>query len=256
MNKIEQLQSRYSFELENEANILELINTREADNAQMSSWIDTLWYCNQVFAFKSLLVDEDSTKAKEYFYICGLLFEAMAQLSNIYNESNVFMAFHNRLSYALVSDNTQLIDRLSFLRGTFNERYIKEGSLMITMQYAIRDNWSALAQMMDVFNKRIDKNREMWRINDRDFFAGLLKRDVGQIEQALSALISPRVHKKRNLNELYGEFVSHPALGYAKLAWMKGLYVQVSSQLIPQELLMGQFQREYINPYSFLNKII
>lgn len=64
------------------------------------------------------------------------------------------------------------------------------------------------------------------------------------------------MHKLRNKhNLLLNEFISHPALGYAKLAWLKGIEVEVESSLVPKELLPVQPLGRYINEYAFLDEI-
>jgi hypothetical protein len=39
----------------------------------------------------------------------------------------------------------------------------------------------------------------------------------------LEQLVAPKMHTRRNEYKLLAEYLSFPAIGYAKLAWQKGL---------------------------------
>ena len=43
-----------------------------------------------------------------------------------------------------------------------------------------------------------------------------------------------------------------PALGYAKLAWLSGIEVDIDSPLVPKELLPLQSNEKYDDSYDFL----
>jgi hypothetical protein len=62
------------------------------------------------------------------------------------------------------------------------------------------------------------------------------------------------VHNKRSFNKLEAQYVSFPAVGYAKLAWRKGIEVEVNSPLIPSELLPVRPLEHYDIPYKFLTE--
>ncbi|MFC4263902.1 Imm49 family immunity protein [Ferruginibacter yonginensis] len=56
------------------------------------------------------------------------------------------------------------------------------------------------------------------------------------------------------MNDIHAQYVSFPALGYAKLAWLKGIEVEVKSHLVPKELLPIQPLEKYEIPYDFLKE--
>jgi hypothetical protein len=43
-----------------------------------------------------------------------------------------------------------------------------------------------------------------------------------------------------------------PALGYAKLAWQKGLEVEINNPLVPKEPLQVKPLDKYVDSYDFL----
>lgn len=63
-------------------------------------------------------------------------------------------------------------------------------------------------------------------------------------------------HKKRNkYMGISQQFISIPALGYAKLAWLKGIEVEIDHPLIPKELLPYKPLEHYDDKYDFLRKL-
>jgi hypothetical protein len=63
------------------------------------------------------------------------------------------------------------------------------------------------------------------------------------------------MHTKRNDYKLFAEYLSFPALGYAKLAWQKGLPVEVNSPLVPKEFLPVLPRESYEDTsYDFLSR--
>ena len=51
------------------------------------------------------------------------------------------------------------------------------------------------------------------------------------------------------------EYISIPALGYAKLAWLKGMEIEIDHPLIPKELLPYRPLENYVDSYGFLKEI-
>ena len=71
----------------------------------------------------------------------------------------------------------------------------------------------------------------------------------------LQEMVSPKIHQKRNDDPLLKKYISMPALGYAKLAWILGMEVEIKSKLIPKALLPVQPLEKYEVPYDFLESI-
>jgi hypothetical protein len=87
---------------------------------------------------------------------------------------------------------------------------------------------------------------------DVKFFRALYEKDISKCEAILKDLVSPKIHQKRNDDPLLKKYISMPALGYSKLAWILGIEVEVSSKLIPRELLPVKPLEHYDTPYDFL----
>jgi hypothetical protein len=90
--------------------------------------------------------------------------------------------------------------------------------------------------------------------DDYEFYKALHNSDKAKMEELLEKFTSPKIHKKRNDNPILNQYISLPALGYAKLAWRKGIEVKINSPLIPVELLPIKPNDTYEIPYFFLKK--
>lgn len=91
---------------------------------------------------------------------------------------------------------------------------------------------------------------------DVRFFRALIEKDKSGCEAAINELLTPKRHKQRNkYMELVSEFISHPAIGYSKLAWFKGIEVAIDNPLVPNFLLPIKPNEEYVDEYEFLKKV-
>ena len=163
----------------------------------------------------------------------------------------------NHFSYALLSDNAELINAYADLSYSRYEKDIKRGGAVFCfiMQCIIKEDWERFNWAMEIARSKTVKRYPLMRF-DLQCFEGIVEQNKQKVEDGLRELTTPRVHKLRNRhNILLLEFISHPALGYAKLAWLKGIGVEVSSPLIPKELLPVKPLDTYINEYAFLDEI-
>ena len=107
---------------------------------------------------------------------------------------------------------------------------------MYALQCLIKDDWVEFERVMVIVKTKSISKLDMEL--DALFYEALAERNKTRVEQILAEFLTPKIHKKRNRHhDLINEFISHPALGYAKLAWMKGLEIQLESPLLPMELL-------------------
>ncbi|MEL6537488.1 MAG: Imm49 family immunity protein [Bacteroidota bacterium] len=109
-----------------------------------------------------------------------------------------------------------------------------------------------LDKLEETVLRKLDKKDSLWL--DFKFFQALSNRSKNDCEAILEELTSIKIHKTRNDNGVISQYVSQPALGYAKLAWRHGLEVETNSPLIPKELLPIQPLEEYPIPYDFLKE--
>jgi Immunity protein 49 len=215
----------------------------------------TLFGCCTNFALHSFFIEKNLIKVKQYFYKHGRVTEFLTKKCN----SNIVGYGMDNFSSILLSDNKNLIADFSNLKyeNYLGESYMQavnkgKATAMYILQCLIREDWSEYERVLPIFKDKFLKKNKLMEI-DGIFYEALARRDKQGMEEALKELVSPKMHKKRNTMPLVNEFISHPAVGYAKLAWHKGIEVQVDSPLVPKEWLPIQplKDEEYVD-YDFI----
>ena len=223
-----------------------------------------LWFCERSFAVKELK-EKNINHAKLAFCNCAFIDEYCLKT---YNARFFDYGLHH-ISYAVLSDNEPLIQRYSQLRyqrGKNAELSMDEmvaiGELPIwcnTVQFFMANDNDGVESNLNIIETMSLPNlpkKEEGMKDDYEFYKALLAGNKAKIEEMLERLVSPKIHKKRNDSPILSQYVSLPALGYAKLAWRKGIEVEVNSPLIPKELLPIQPLDKYEIPYDFLKECI
>ncbi len=222
-----------------------------------------LWDDNVHYAIEYLHYEKNITKSKLHFNICGLLDEFQIPLINY----RFFDYGLHHISYAVLTDNESLIQRYSKLRyqrGANAELSMDEmvaiGELPIwcnTVQFFMANDNEGVERNLNIIETKTLKSlpkKEEGLKDDYEFFKALHSEDKAKIEEILEKLVSPKIHKKRNDNPILNQYISLPALGYAKLAWRKGIEVDINSNLIPKELLPIRPLANYEISYEFLKE--
>ncbi len=219
-----------------------------------------LWFENEKIAiFK--LSELNYLEVKQRFFNCGWLDEYCMKVRN-----NRFLDYGlHHISYAILSDNEPLIQRYAKLRyqqGTNAElsmdEMVSEGEMPIwcnTVQFFMANDIKGVEKNLNIIeNKTLKKlsKKEDGLKDDYELFKALYYKDKSKLEEILEKLVSPEIHKKRNDNPVLNQYISHPAIGYSKMAWRHGIQVEIDSPLIPKELLPIRPLDEYIIPYDFL----
>lgn len=224
--------------------------------------------CNLIFALYSYFVEQDIKKAKQHFYVCGLLDAYRIQTY----QDRMFDYDLHAIGYAMLSDNEVLINEI-FTKLTYHSSYLEdvtekvmpismednvlqgEGAIFThTVQQFLLGNNTLIERNLEImeqvyFNKPHENSTLQYDVN---FFKALYLKDISKCESVLKDMLSPKIHQKRNDDALLKKYISMPALGYAKLAWRKGIEVEVKSPLVPKELLPIQPLANYEIPYGFL----
>jgi Immunity protein 49 len=196
-------------------------------------------------------IEKDLTKVKQAFYQFGRISEFCLKKydSDVLSYSGLFT-----FSHIILSDNLPLIKRFAdFKPIKYNgKEYIKDierGRLthMGILQSIIKEDWQECKHLIEILKV---KNKQFKL--DVSFYEYLINGDTKNIESVLKKFVSKPVHNRRN-SGLLGEFISYPAVGYAKLAWNMGINVEINSPLIPKDWLPIQplKDEEYID-YDFV----
>jgi hypothetical protein len=219
-----------------------------------------LWLDNEKIAIYNISI-RNINEAKSRFNKCAWLDEYCMSVRN-----NRFFDYGlHHISYALLSDNEPLIQRYAKLRyqqGANAELSMNEmvaiGELPIwcnTVQFFMANDNAGVERNLNIIETKTLLNlpkKEEGLKDDYEFYKALHSGDKARMEEVLEKLTSPKIHKKRNDNPILNQYISLPALGYAKLAWRKGIEVEVKSPLVPKELLPIAPLDNYEIPYDFL----
>jgi hypothetical protein len=209
--------------------------------------------------------------AKQYFSNVGLV--DIHLVSNFTKSHSRYLDFDlSRCLIPVLSDNENLIQEYSKIRyNTFYRKDDSEGITPLSMdemvaigelpiwcntvQFFMANDNGGVERNLNIIETKTLKNvpkKEDGLKDDYEFYKALHASDKAKMEEVLEKLVSPKIHKKRNDNPILNQYISLPALGYAKLAWRKGIEIEVNSHLIPRELLPIKPLGKYEIPYDFL----
>ena len=207
---------------------------------------------------------KDWQLTKQHFFTSGY----MALIAVDVFGSDMFSYALGSEAFPLLSDNEQLIK--GYAKGTYGKRGKmnsmpedveagKGGVWVYAVQQFMLNNTSEIERVLNILElkglKNLRRNEQELRF-DYEFYKALFARDKAKMEEVLEALTSKKVHKKRQPSAIMAEYISYPAVGYAKLAWRAGIEVECSSPYVPKELLPIEPLAEYKIEYDFLKEFI
>jgi len=240
--------------------IINLSERIQKSKDELSHTAGKFYYFHVALGAKAIK-ERDFDLAKKNFNICA---EVDSFLVKNYN-SRLFDYGLNNVCYALLSDNEPLLQsysQLRYHRGEYAEYSMDEmvamGETPIwcnTMQMLISKDIEGVERNLNIIETKILKRAQKKGSSvpiDYEFYKALLTGNKAKMEDILETLLSPKFHKKRTANLVIAQYLSMPALGYAKLAWRYGFEVEVKSKLVPQELLPIKPLDKYDVPYDFL----
>ncbi|MRJ11070.1 hypothetical protein EDL98_08255 [Ornithobacterium rhinotracheale] len=223
---------------------------------------------NVLFGINSLAEDR-IIEAKQFFFNVSLL-----DVYIVLNFNDRFLDYGiPKVTFTLLSDNWKYLQNI-YSKLRYNSFYIDDKTnkeIPITMdemvlqgesaiwcntvQFFMANDIQGVERNLNIIETltlpKLPKNQQELKI-DYEFYKALLAKDKAKCEALLEQLVSPKIHKKRNVNDIHAQYVSFPALGYAKLAWRQGVEVEVKSSLIPKEILPIAPLDNYKIPYDFL----
>lgn len=199
-------------------------------------------------------------KSKQHFYTAATL-DLIATTNFNSNQLSYGLAL---LSYPLLSDNNHIIERYAKIRyqpwGKMkgmdeNDLLGKSDIWCNTIQFLMVNDLEGINRNLNILETitlpKLSKKENLLK-DDYEFFKAIYSKDKAKMEEVLDKLVSSKIHKKRNINDIHAQYISLPALGYAKLAWRHGIEVEVNSPLIPKELLPIKPLEKYEIAYDFL----
>jgi len=215
--------------------------------------LNLFWYCQRDYAYKYFYVDANLQLTKQACYMCGRLVE----LSTLKYDANIIDGISTHFGLTLLSDNIGLIMRYADLTHSNYEMLINKGwssAYNRAIQSILKDDILELERVLQILKVKSVKKYKCEL--DVLFFEALVNKDKSKCEEILQQMVTPKEHNRRNKDEIgYKEFISFPATTLAKLAWIKGINVQVDTNLIPLALLPLEPNEKYIDEYDFMSGI-
>lgn len=196
-----------------------------------------------------LFVEKNLEKAKQCFYLYGKLMEYLCNTVEV----DISPGMAQDATYTLLSDSSRLIESFGKWRYNDYDKFIKKGETKRIIQLIATENDAEAFSVLENFYAKHKKYafKEM----DGAILQGILEKDKPKIEENLNVLLTPRNHKRRNgIYPMRKDLFSFPALGFAKLAWLRGIEVEIDHPLIPNELLPIRPNPEYVDSYDFLKR--
>ena len=202
--------------------------------------------CEDIGMF--FIAKQDFESAKEYLYLYGIASLIRIKLFKM-NEYSLKL-----ISYSLLSDNHALMKEVIKADHQYNMTD-RCGSIINCIQAAVIDDYNELkCQLKEMRGSILKKRGKKSFFCDKQFFQGLLSNDISMVEEAI-IMLATKHHKVRNkhMGVYVSEIISIPALTYAKLAWMKGMEVDINHPLVPKELLPIRPNSDYWE-YEFMKR--
>lgn len=202
---------------------------------------------NEAKALHSFFIEKDLIKAKQYFYLYGKVKEYICKT---YEEA-IRPGMAQDVTYSMLSDSNELIE--SFTEWTYQgyESMIKKGVQKRILQLILAKKEKEAHDLLEVFFEKHKKYR--YKETDGLILKALITKDKELLEEQLNFLLLPKNHRIRSRPWVATkELISIQVLGHAKLAYIRGMELDIDHPLLPKELLPIKPNEEYEKTYDFL----
>lgn len=240
MEKFEHLRLIYDNRLSDEDNVRKKL--KEPNGAYF--YLHGLETTNIVFALYELYVNRSFQASKQLFYRAALIPEFLLKKFG----GSLFLY---QISYALLSDDYELVIRYTNLDRDKNEINIGY-QLPNAVQNILLEDWDKLDWNIHCLSRLVKHPKLIHLEGYHDAFVGFRNHDQALIQQGLKKLIAKP--KKLDDDPLIPRFFSRDAAGLNKLAWMRGMEIDLKSSLVPFELMPVQPLEKY-EGYDFLDEL-
>lgn len=225
--------------LSNETICLERINLPEH-----REWaIGNLGLVSRENAIHSIYVLNDYAKAREYFYKAALCGEYMVKNYDELMDTSIY-----KICCAVLSDNTDIINRYGTLKNKVSNKNFIGYIFNTVIRSIITDSPEELKAQIEKLKITVTKKGNKGFTGMINVCEGILNNNKILVEQGLKELV--KTHGRRGEFGYAKTYFSFETTALAKLAWRKGIEVEVDSPLVPKEMLPVKELDNYIG-YEF-----
>lgn len=204
---------------------------QKKENLEFSKWaISNLEITNENLALYSMFISKDFLAARNYFYKSALCGECMVRNYDELMDTTIY-----KICSAVLSDSTEIMKRYGTLRNKIvNKNFIGYIFNTIIKSVIIKDEveLNTLIEKLKIATTKKGAKGFAGMIN---VFEGIQGHNKEQVEQGLNELI--KTHGKRSEFGIAKNYFSFEATTLAKLAWLRGIEVEVNSSLVPMEIV-------------------
>jgi hypothetical protein len=221
-----------------------------------------------VYLQKALYVDDDFALSKKLCYDIAKLVEVehCGQRDSLTYPLVASIDYHLRASFILFSDHQPLIRKfLDFDYAMYGDteqdirtrwRQVERGPALYayTMYSLANGDFARIERCTEVATRLHNKGEHKKAHLDIHIaiWQAILERDKDKLNKNLLDLIR-KAHWSFNPKiDFDGHFISSPAVGYLKAAWLLGLEVEVDHKYVPMEMMPYQPLSVYEKRYWFL----
>ena len=209
----------------------------------------SIWQAYQVKGWYEYLINENIAAAKQAFYDCSkidiYLYQKFTKTG-----SDLFSAGRTHVLQTALSDSKDLMNEYNLIDYPVSKRkdkiiyysdLVQEGKGYIycdLINKAMNQETDKLANLIEIVKqKTLQLKKNQWLSIDLLFFEGIINNDKDKVFEVVNQLCTTE-HKKRNKHSwFYKDLVSHPAQGYAKIAWLNGLQIEIENDLVHNDFL-------------------
>jgi hypothetical protein len=221
----------------------------------------------QDYTIVSLFIDKDIKKTKQ---ACYNLAKTIEGYYHHYGDKDVdskpvHIENYSYFSLAMLSDKLDLLKKFQhFEYPVFNytkriedrKYFIEQQGQMFSyaMQCIINKDFNALNNCIKAAEFLNTKTTNYYKAKHYylhvAIWKAIINRNPIELEQNILLLLL-KTHKHFSMGQLWGEFISMPAIGYLKASWLIGLEVEVKHKLIPMEMMPIKPLEMYTNDFNF-----
>jgi hypothetical protein len=205
---------------------------------------------NLVFAINKVS-NKQVESAKNSFYKAGIIAAYQHDVYEKGNYTDSIYLIHRYFCYVILSDSSKLINH--YLK--YNDNFLKtfQSAFVKAVQAIIKNDDDELFKQIDLLEKYTAK--KTW---EKDFngvfiaFKGILQNDKVLVEQGINEILAK--HSKQEQPAVVKDYMNIEALTLAKLAYRKGIIVEIDNPLLPKEMIPIQELEKY-ESYDFLRDL-
>ena len=263
-------QNRYSeLEMKKDSKYDELIKNHESLMNRLkqyeSKWFIfqnskiTIWEAYQIKGWYEYFINQNLKAAKQSFYDCSKIDIYYYQKVSK-NGIDLFSAGRTHVLQTALSDSQSLMKEYNLIDYPISTRgkkilnysdLVNEGKTYIycdMINKAMNNEMDKLANLVEIAKeKTLNKKKNEWMELDVQYFQGLINKDKDIVKDIVEKLCTT-LHKTRNRHSwFYKDIVSQPAQGYAKIAWLNDLQIEIDNDLVHNEFLPNKPNKEYID---------